>query len=87
MLNIPQGPGSSERTYSKRSIRAFYPRDPSGEQAPVRPTRWMPYRLSPAHPGLTCLGTGKTVTPPPGTILTLPPRPERYLIRPPCEQT
>ncbi|WP_206741919.1 hypothetical protein, partial [Hyphomonas beringensis] len=45
-----------------------------------------PNRLSPAHPGLTCLGAGETVSPP-STILTLPPRPERYLIRPPCEQT
>ena len=43
-------------------------------------TRRIPNLPSQAHPGLTCLGAHRTVAPT-RTLLTLPPQPERYLIR------
>ena len=49
-------------------------------EAPGCRTRRVPYLLSQAHPGLTCLGADRTAAPA-RTLLSLPLRPERYLIR------
>jgi len=80
-LKGAHGPGSSLPAPRERIHRAF-PRmaHPGMVLLPCDRTRRIPNLPSQAHPGLTCLGTGETVSPT-RTLLTLPPQPERYLIR------
>ena len=72
-LKGAHGPGSSLPAPRKRFHRAFDTYGPSGEVLlPCDRTRRIPNLPSQAHPGLTCLGTGETVSPT-RTLLTLQP--------------